>query len=135
MVRISKNPLRKEFKKKVHSRFIKTVVNLHTDKKGEDFLEDLLSSYEIEMLAKRFAALHMLAQNLSAYRVHKLLHMSYVTTKRLKNELRNGKHQHIVSAVKKKSDRDRFWAEMEVFVRLGMPEMGKGRWKWLDDMK
>jgi len=134
MTNISKKKLNKDIQQKIYSRLTKAIAGIHTRSKSAQFIEDILTETERQMLAKRFAALFMLTQNVSSYRVHKLLNMSTTTTKRLSLELSQGKHAYITSVVKKKKDREKFWAELEVIVRLGMPEMGKNRWKWLDEI-
>jgi len=128
MPHVSRKQLQDDVSRQIYDQFIKMLANKKAISR-DDALDQLLTDTEHIMLAKRFAALYMLAQNVSAYRAHKLLHMSYVTTKRLKRELANGLHPHIAPALKKKKDREHFWAEMEVLVRVGMPEMGKNRWK------
>jgi len=134
MAQVSKKRLKKEMQEKVYKRFIKTVVKINTNSGGKIFLEELLAPTEFEMLAKRLAALMMLAQGISGYRVHKLLNMSATTTTRLKKELYNGKYTHITGIMKKRQEREKVWADIEVLVRLGMPEMGKNRWKWLNNI-
>jgi len=97
-------------------------------------LDELLTDTERIMIIKRLAALSMLSQGLSSYRVHKLLKMSEQTTARMKSDIKKNKYPHIASFIKKKKDKEQFWAELEVLVRFGMPEMGKNRWKWLDEL-
>lgn len=132
MTRISKRRLNKEVSKQIHNRFIKTIVDLH-GKSGSVLIEELFTPTEKVMFAKRLAGLSMLAQGISPYKVSKLLKLSFSTTARMQISAEKGKYSSIAEKIKNKKNRDRFWAELEVFVRFGMPEMGKNRWKWLDD--
>lgn len=132
MANVSKKKLKKEIFNKIHNRFIKTVVDLH-GKSGSVFVEELFTPTEKVMFAKRLAGLLMLAQGISSYKVSKLLRLSLSTTARMRIDSKSGKYSSVAEIVKRKKDRDKFWAELEVFVRLGMPEMGKNRWKWLEE--
>lgn len=132
MANISKKKLKKEVSNKIHNRFIKTMVDLHGNK-GSIFVEELFTPTEKIIFAKRLAGLMMLAQGISSYKVSKLLRLSLSTTARMRIDYENSKYSSVAEIVKKKKDRDNFWAELEVLVRFGMPEMGKNRWKWLDE--
>lgn len=132
MTRISKKKLKKEVLNKIHNRFIKTVVDLH-GKSGTVFIEELFTPTEKIMFAKRLAGLLMVAQDISPYKVSKLLRLSFSTTAQMKIDIENGKYPSVAKIIQKKKERDKFWMELEVFVRMGMPEMGKNRWKWLDE--
>jgi uncharacterized protein YerC len=132
MSNISKKKLEKEISDKIHNRFIKTMVDLRGNK-GSVFVEELFTPTEKIIFAKRLAGLLMLAQDVSSYKVSKLLRLSLSTTARMRIDYESNKYSSVAEIVKKKKDRDKFWAELEVFVRFGMPEMGKNRWKWLDD--
>ena len=132
MANVSKKKLKKEVSSKIHNRFIKTVVDLR-GKRGSIFVEELFTPTEKIIFAKRLAGLLMLAEGISSYKVSRLLRLSSSTTARMLIDVRNDKHRSITRIVEKKRDRDKFWAELEVFIRLGMPEMGKNRWKWLDE--
>ena len=132
MANISKKKLKKEVSAKIHNRFIKTMVDLR-GKKGSTFVEELFTQTEKIIFAKRLAGLLMIAQDISPYKVSKLLRLSFSTTAQMQTDLDNGKYPSIAKIIQKKKERDNFWAELEVFVRFGMPEMGKNRWKWLDE--
>ncbi len=134
MVRVSKEQLNKDLSENVYKNFIDKIVKLDTGTEGRVFLDELLTDTEFEMLAKRFAAILLLAQGLSTYRVHKMLKMSNSTTVRLRKLLKEGKYNHFTAIVKGKKKDSQLWADLEVIVRCGMPEMGKGRWNWLDDV-
>lgn len=132
MTNISKRKLKKEVQDKIHNRFVKTMVDLH-GKGGSLFIEELFTPTEKIMFAKRLAGLLMIAQNISPYKISKTLRLSFSTTAQMQTDVENNKYPSITKIIQKKKDRERFWMELEVFVRMGMPEMGKNRWKWLDN--
>jgi len=133
MVHVSKKRLKKEVADKVHKQFLHTVTNLRGTE-GSRTLEELFTQTEQVMFAKRLAAIFMLTQGAPPFHASKVLRLSSSTVSRLQIELENGKYTHIESLVQKKKDRDRMWADLEVLIRFGMPEMGKNRWKWLNNI-
>jgi hypothetical protein len=133
MANVSKRRLRNEVSKQIHNRFIKTMVDLQ-GRNGTVFVEELFTPTEKILFAKRLAGLLMLAQGISPYKVSRLLHLSYSTTARMQIDTNNGKYPSVAEVIRRKKERDKFWTELEIFVRCGMPEMGKNRWKWLNDI-
>jgi len=133
MTNTSKKILKKDVAKRIHSRFLKTLVDLR-GKSGEGFLEEIFTPSEQIMLAKRISALFLLSRGVSSYRTRLMLKLSPTTTARLKRELDHGKYPSIKNICKNKKSKDQLWADIEVFIRMGMPEMGSGRWKWLKDI-
>ena len=132
MVNISKKELSNQTAKKIRARFFKTIVDLKGNS-GTQLLDELFTETEQIMLAKRLAALFLLTQGTPPYRVSRLLKLSSSTTVRLSKEIERGNHSRIADIVRKKKERDKFWAELETMIRFGMPEMGRNRWKWLDE--
>ncbi len=135
MTRVSRKKLKKEMKAKIDKQFIKTVSSFRGNRGSVFLLEELLSSSEHTMLTKRLAAVLMLSRGVSSYRVHKILNMSEQTTARIKKDVILNRYPYVRKAVRRKKDRELFWADMEALIRFGMPEMGKNRWKWLDDIR
>jgi len=134
MVNISKRKLKKDAAEKIHKQFLQTVVGLK-GKNGSFVIEELFTSTEQILFAKRLAAIFMLAQHVTPFHVSRMLNLSPATTAILQTALLRGKYPHIEELVKNNRVKEQFWAELEVLVRLGMPEMGKNRWKWLNEIK
>ena len=134
MVNISKKKLDEKTAKEIHARLFKTMFNLKNPKDMRVLVEEFFTPAEQVLFAKRLAALLLLAEHIPPYRVSRLLKLSSATTARFAREIEQEKHTHIGQIIKKKKDRDVFWAELEVMLRFGMPERGKNRWKWLDEM-
>jgi len=131
MVNVSKKALRKSVAARIHSRFVSSLIKLEGGR-GEHFLEELFTPAEQVMIAKRLSALFLLSQGFSAYKVRKMLKLSPSTTSRLQHEIKNGMYKTITGVGKTNKERTEIFADIEVLIRMGMPEMGRGRWKWLD---
>lgn len=133
MTRISKKELNTQAAQDIHRQFLRIITTLK-GKNGAHVLEELFTETEQVMLAKRLAALLMLTQDVTPFHVSEVLQLSSSTTKRLHDHLLRGHYAHIETLISTKKTRERLWAELEVLIRFGMPEMGKGRWKWLDEI-
>lgn len=97
---------------------------------AEFFFSELLGSEEKIMLAKRFAAIAMLNEGNSIYRVAQLLCMSPSTIERMKLKLEIGKYRRITRLLKENEKRYMdFWDTLDIILQAGMPPMGRGRWK------
>lgn len=70
-------------------------------------INELLTESETVMIVKRFAAILMLHNNYSAYRVSHTLSISLSTSERLQENYNNGDYNGLVSCIKKK-DTNRF---------------------------
>ena len=134
MTYVSKKPLKKDVKKRLDEQFIKTIVALRTTPGGKNFISELLTESEQIMLAKRLMMIFMLAEGISQYRIKQLLHVSSSTVAHIGLGFKSGKFEHIRSVCRHKKSHKTFLDELEVIVRLGMPSMGKDRWKWLDEL-
>lgn len=130
MPHVSRKKLKKEVSKRIYNRLVKTVGETSY---GYAVLSELLTPVEQIMLAKRLAAIIMISQGISSYKVRKILKLSSKTTAYIMHDIELGKYKQIGKLAKNKKDKERFWAELEVIVRMGMPEMGKGRWKWINE--
>jgi len=130
---ISRKKLQRDVSQRIHDQFIKMLADKKTGRCDNAF-GDLLTDTEQLMLAKRFAAIVMLAEGISTYRVRVILKISPTTASYLKDGLDQGLYGHIALLAEQRKEREQFWNEMEVLLRLGMPEMGRNRWKWLDEL-
>ncbi len=129
MTRVSKRELSTSYLKKLHKQLTKTIARLDHGT-STVFIDELLGKEEKIMIAKRFAAIVMLMENNSTYRIAQLLHMSPSTTERLRIQYRNGAYDGIEDMfLKNKKEYEEFWETLEVILRAGLPPRGKGRWK------
>ncbi|MFC1615150.1 Trp family transcriptional regulator, partial [Patescibacteria group bacterium] len=83
MTRVSRKKLKKEYQDRIYKRLVKDIMTLKTNKETEDFLQELITPMEMEMLTKRYASLLLLSKDYPPYKVAKLLKMSENTTNRL----------------------------------------------------
>ncbi|HCC05263.1 TPA: hypothetical protein DEP58_03070 [Patescibacteria group bacterium] len=129
MTNVSKRKLQPSHLNKLYTELAKTIVSL--DKKSADiFLDELLGDEEKIMIAKRLAAIVMLIEKNSVYRVAQLLLLSPSTVAQLKDKLTTGKYMRIEHMLKRrKKEYADFWNTLEVILRAGMPPQGRGRWK------
>ena len=131
MPHVSRKKLKKEVSKRIYNRLVKTVGETNY---GHAVLSELLTPVEQVMLAKRLAAIIILSQGISSYKVRKMLKLSSKTTAYIMHDIELGKYKQIEKLARNKKDRESFWADLEVVIRMGMPEMGKNRWKWPDKL-
>jgi uncharacterized protein YerC len=98
------------------------------------FLNSLLTATEQVMLAKRIAAIAMLHDGCSVYRIAQSLTMSTSTISRMHDAHKQGAYAPVTKVMKmNKQEREEFWKLIEKILRAGMPSRGKDRWKWLDE--
>lgn len=133
MTRVSNKRLEEKVLRRIHRRFAESAASMQSPRAAESFLGELLSESEQLMLAKRLAAIYMIAEQVSSYRIAKTLGLSISTVLRFQAKYHRGEYVHILTTyhAKKKI----WWKDIEALLRLGMPEQGKGRWKWLDDIE
>jgi Trp operon repressor len=131
MPHISKQKLEKKLEKDIHLQLLET---LSGKKSKADFyiLEELLTETEKIMLAKRCAVIALLGRNVPHFRIWNMLKMSPATVARMANAYEAGVYSNLIKHFEnKKVD---FWKLLEKILQAGLPERGKGRWKWLDEM-
>jgi len=106
------------------------ILSPHNTKDASKILNDLLTYTEKIMLAKRLAAIMMIAEGHSMYEIAAKLHISTSTVKRLHSNKQNAEYFQLLSVLRKRrEEKERFWEIVETVSRLGMPSMGKDRWK------
>jgi len=93
-----------------------------------------LSEAEKIMLAKRMAITYMLIDGVPYREISSILKVSTSTIERIDNDLESGDLKNVKQHLLKKINKRKFWLDFEVILRAGMPEMGKGRWKWLNEI-
>lgn len=129
MPHISKQKIEaKEF-----DRLYKQLVSIISPKKATEadrVLGDLLTETEQVMLTKRLAAILMLAEGLSLYKVSETLGLSTSTVDRMYRSYNDGAYSDLLSVLwKRKRDKEEFWELISLLSRGGLPSMGRDRWK------
>ncbi|MEA2112696.1 MAG: Trp family transcriptional regulator [Patescibacteria group bacterium] len=135
MVNISKKKLSGDVFNKINNRLIETIYNLNTKNSVNQFFNEILSYPEKVILAKRFSIIFMLHEEMSWYRIHKILNVSIATVRKVSTKIELEEYKNILKIVKRKKNRKTFWTEMDIVLKMGMPPIvGKGRWKFLDEL-
>jgi uncharacterized protein YerC len=94
------------------------------------FLNDFLTKTEKIMLAKRFAVIFLLSNNLPPYYIADSLGMSPTTIFKMSLKYDIGKYSSILKAIA--TDNQDIWKILEKIMRAGLPpRVGRGRWKFL----
>lgn len=95
-------------------------------------LNQLLTSTEKVMLAKRLAVIAMLARDIPIHDIAKSLSMSPSTVDIMSLKFETESYSHVVKSGLKKTDIGDIIRMIQTVGGI-MPSMGKGRWKFLDD--
>lgn len=129
MTNVSKRVLSSRHKKQLFEQFASLFAVSNT-RTITYLFTDLCTDVEQTMLVKRLAAILMLHANYSRYRIAQTLCMSESTVCEIQKKFDQGTYSHIICATKQKQfEKEQFWETVESLVRLGMPSMGKDRWK------
>ncbi|MBL7045449.1 MAG: hypothetical protein ISR99_00200 [Parcubacteria group bacterium] len=134
MTNISKKLLPKSVEDRIEKKFVKSIISLKTFPSGEKFLSEFLSPTEQVMLSKRLMIIFLLSQNISQYKIKNLLKVSSSTVRQIAIRSEQGLYKDVSKFCKSRSNRKQLLFDLEIIVRAGMPEIGKGRWKWLDEL-
>ncbi len=135
MARVSKQKLNKKTLNQINKRLVDTVARLETSYSTKSFLNDLLGESEKIVLAKRLSIIFMLQENISKYKISKLLKVSESTVKRISFDISLGKYENIKKIINKKKNRLTFWTGMDLVLKLEIPSIvGGGQWNILDEI-
>lgn len=131
MAHLSKKILRPDIESEITSQLVRVI--LRTGRAASrKLMRELLTETEHLMLAKRLAAILMLKEECSYYRIGRTLGLSTSTLKRLNQQLLGGDFPTIERLVHMRKEKERFWHSLEVMLRAGMPPRGRGRWSGVD---
>jgi uncharacterized protein YerC len=135
MPHISAKKLRKEILNKLYNEFGKALEKSARKSGAKFFLEDLLTRTEKIMLAKRFAIIYLLSQDVPTSYIVESLGVSYPTLSRMSLKYDIGKYASLLGTLKEKDKID-IWMILEKILKAGLPpRCGRGRWKFLYDKK
>ena len=140
MVRVSERPVKNETLLKISNQLVTYISSIQTKSNAEKFLDELLSDPERIMLAKRLAIVVLLERGHSYKTIERTLKVSSNTIARISGEKDKGRYKFIAKSCSLKRSRSRredsaFWDYIELVLLAGMPSMGRGRWKFLDDLE
>ncbi|MBT3282994.1 hypothetical protein HON59_02650 [bacterium] len=142
MVYVSKKPLKQETLVRISNMLITHIANIHTKPNAEKFLDEILTTSEKIMLAKRFAIIAMLNKEQSYSTIKRILRVSPVTIAKINQELENGEFDFIISQLQKTKNNntkgkvsESFSIWLDVMLGIRIPPRGKSRWKFLDEIE
>ncbi len=128
MPHISSKKLSRENLDRLYREFANALQKSEKKSQMAFFLNDFLTHTEKIMLAKRFAVIYLLYQDVPASYISESLHMSPATIARMSVRYENGKYSSLLKAVKDQN----IWEILEKILRAGLPpRAGRGRWKFL----
>ncbi|TSC83393.1 MAG: hypothetical protein G01um101417_639 [Parcubacteria group bacterium Gr01-1014_17] len=118
--------------------FVRLMMFPREAKNAREFLGDVLTPTEQQMIAKRLAVIVMLCRGYSGYKIRAALKVSPSTTTRFSAQLENGMFPYLehlfrgTRSVRREKEADDFWDALYKVVLMGMPpRVGRGRWKFL----
>jgi len=116
----------------LYKRLVAILWSANSRNKFEGVLSDLLTESEEVMLAKRMSIIFLLDQGFSGYRIHKTLKVSQGTVSYIAKKRDTGAYANLQTIFCRKQEKEDMWKYIEVVLRAGLPERGKGRWSSLN---
>ncbi len=135
MPHVSSKKLKKEILNKLYTEFGKALEKSAQKSGTKFFLGDLLTKTEKIMLAKRFAIIYLLSQDVPISYIVESLGVNYPTLSRMSLKYDIGKYSSLLKTLREK-DKTNIWRILEKILKAGLPpRYGRGRWKFLYDKK
>lgn len=132
MPHVSPKKLKKEILNKLYDQFGKALEKSARKSGARFFLSDLLTRTEKIMLAKRFAVIYLLEEEVPTSYIAESLGMSYTTILKMSLKHDIGKYSSLLKTIKE--EKKDIWGILEKILRAGLPPIaGRGRWKFLYD--
>ena len=128
MPHVSSKRVKKDVFKRMSIEFVNTISGLKSKDEIKGFIRELLTPTERVMLAKRLAIIMMLKRGYPFQIIERTLKISSSTSMRFWKIIKIQDFSTITKNIQKEKDKKKFWNEIEVLLRAGMPPMGKGRW-------
>jgi len=130
MPHISSKKVKKEILNKLYNEFGKAFEKSAHKFQASLFLNDLLTKTEKIMLAKRFAVIYLLSQEVPISYIAESLSMSYSTIFKMSLKYDIGKYSSLLKSIEQ--EKEKLWKILEKILRAGLPpRAGRGRWKFL----
>jgi uncharacterized protein YerC len=130
MPHVSSKKLKKENMQKLYTEFSVALEKSAKKSWVKLFLNDLLTNTEKIMLAKRFAVIFLLSNNVPPYYIAESLHMSPTTIFKMSLKYDIGKYSSILKTTA--NENKNIWMILEKILRAGLPpRAGRGRCKFL----
>ncbi|MFA6256750.1 MAG: Trp family transcriptional regulator [Candidatus Paceibacterota bacterium] len=132
MPHISSKKLKKDTLSRLYGQFSDAFEKSARKSQAKFFLGDLLTKTEKIMLAKRFAVIYLLSQDVPMSYIAESLGMSYTTVFKMSLKYDIGKYSALLRSVEQ--EKVEIWKILEKILRAGLPpRAGRGRWRFLYD--
>jgi len=128
MPHISQKRVKRHVFKRMSNEFVNTIASLKSSSEIRGFLNELLTSTERIMLAKRLAVILMLKKRYSFLTIRRTLKLSPSTVARFWKITKMKPFQFLSREILRKEKQKKFWEELERLSRFGLPPRGRGRW-------
>ena len=137
MTQVSKYPISKKVADRIFDVFLKTLVEIKSNKEADEFISDLLTPTEKIMLAKRLAIAFLLEKNYDYRTIQKIIRVSAPTITSVNNARKYGSegYKKLVAKIIKEEKLISFFDET-VEKLLSIPselEKGSGTWSYLKE--
>ena len=135
MVHVSKKELPASVAHSIDVQLVRVFTDTKTGSQTKNLLDEILGHEERTALAKRLAALIMLLQDISPYRISRLLFLSTSTVRRIEAQMHSGSYEYLVRFIQKQKDIESFWKTLDTVVHMGLPPYKHGHWKRFSTLK
>lgn len=128
MPHVSSKRVKKDIFKRMTNEFVNMLSDLKSKEEIREFIKELLTPTERIMLAKRLAIIMMLKKGYPFHVIERTLKISSSTSIRFWKIIKMNDFSVIMKNIQKERAKKKFWEEIEILLRAGMPPRGKGRW-------
>lgn len=137
MTQVSRYPISTKVADRIFEVFLKTLVEIKSNKEADQFISDLLTPTEKIMLAKRLAIAFLLEKGYDYRTIQKIIRVSAPTITSVNNARKYGSegYKRLVAKIIKEEKLISFFDET-VEKLLSIPselERGRGSWSYLKD--
>ncbi len=135
MTQVSRYPISKKVADRIFEVFLKTLVDIKSNKQANEFISDLLTPTEKIMLAKRLAIAFLLEKGYDYRTIQKIIRVSAPTITSVNNARKYGSegYKRLVAKIIREEKLINFFEET-VEKLLSVPselERGSGAWSYL----
>ena len=133
MTNVSKKSLKKSVREKISKQFSGLIADINKSEKSSLFIGEFFTESEEIMFTKRLAIIFLTLKGFSPVTIIDLLKVSPTTVHTIYKKADNGGYTSLRDYLKVEKNEKKFETSLEVLLRIGMPPMGRGRWKYVFD--
>ena len=98
------------------------------------FCREFFTEAELLAYAKRMGIIYMIAANASFRQISWALKVNLNVVEEVHVDFIHGNLDTVRMVLMKKKPREAFWKDMKPLLESGIPDRGRHRWAWLDDV-